>query len=261
MNTRNILVAAAAAVVSIQQASADTFVIVHGAFQNAESWALVSEGLKSKGHTVVTVDLPGRNSQGATAKAISIGQYVDTVRAAVEKLSEPATLIGHSFGGVTISLVGQAIPGKVKKLVYVAAYVPVSGDSMQSLASSDKTNGFSEKSFVVSADYSFATILEADRSRLFINDGTPEQQKRVTENMLREPLGPIGTKVEIEQEKINAIKKAYIRTTMDRTVSPTIQTMMITRAGITQVSDIETGHSPQLSQPAKLVDLILAASK
>jgi pimeloyl-ACP methyl ester carboxylesterase len=261
MNFLKTLALTATAMALTPHANAEAFVIVHGAFQDAKSWTQVADGLKSKGHKVITVDLPGRNAEGASAKAVSIEQYTETVHAAIEKLSEPVTLIGHSFGGITISMVGQNIPGKIKKLIYIAAYVPVSGDSMQSLATGDKANGFSEKTFVIAPDYTFASILKTDREHLFINDGTPEQQKQVAENMLREPLGPIATRVVITPETFKPIKKAYIRTTMDQTVSPSIQNMMITRAGITEISDISTGHSPQFSQPEKLVDLIIAASK
>jgi hypothetical protein len=79
--------------------------------------------------------------------------------------------------------------------------------------------------------------------------------------MLREPLGPIGTNVEIAAEKFAVIAKAYIRTTTDKTVSPAIQNMMIKRAGIKQVSEIDTGHSPHITQPKVLADLIIATSK
>jgi hypothetical protein len=79
--------------------------------------------------------------------------------------------------------------------------------------------------------------------------------------MLREPLGPIGTKVDVAPEKFAAITKAYIRTTMDKTVSLSIQNMMIKRTDIKQTADINTGHSPQISQPKMLADLIIAATK
>lgn len=261
MNLAKKLALAAAFTTIVTPAFADTFVIVHGAFQNAKSWEDVSKSLKAKGHTVVTVDLPGRNAQGADAKAITLAQYVETVGSVVKSQSQPVTLVGHSFGGITISLVGAAMPEKIKQLVYVAAYVPVSGESMQSLASGDRDNGFTEKSFVIAPDYSFATILDTDRERLFINDGKPDQQKEVVQSMLREPLGPIGTKVEIAADKFDKIAKAYVRTTMDKTVSPTIQNMLIQRSAIKNVVDINSGHSPQVSQSAKLADLIISISK
>jgi pimeloyl-ACP methyl ester carboxylesterase len=192
MNLLKILAVAAVATASTLPAAAETFVIVHGAFQNAASWQQVSDALKSEGHTVVTVDLPGRNALGANAKAISISQYSDAVLAAINKSSEPVTLIGHSFGGITISLVGLSVPERIKKLVYIAAYVPVSGESMQSLAATDKENGFSDKSFVISPDYTFATILEADRARLFVNDGTPDQKKQRLMRCCASRLVPSG---------------------------------------------------------------------
>jgi pimeloyl-ACP methyl ester carboxylesterase len=255
------LIIGLAAVILSSQAAAETFVIVHGAFQNSASWQQVAAALTSKGHTVRPVELPGRDTQGTSAKAISLAQYSDAVSSAIDQLKKPVILIGHSFGGITISMVALRSPEKIKKLVYVAAYVPTSGESMQSIAAGDKENGFSEKTFVVSPDYSFATILEEDRARLFINDGTPEQRKVVSESMLREPLGPIGTKVEMSPEKFALISKAYIRTTLDRTVSPTLQNSMIQRSNIQQVADIQAGHSPQTSQPNALADLIISISK
>lgn len=261
MHFRKILAITVLSASSSLSAYAETFVIVHGAFQTSESWTQVAEALRSKGHKVVPVNLPGRNAQGAAAKAISISQYVDVVSVAIKSQTERVTLVGHSFGGITISLVGAAIPAQVKKLVYIAAYVPVSGESMQSLAAGDKTNGFTQKSFVVSPDYTFATILEEDRARLFVNDGGTELQKNAALSMVREPLGPMGTLIEIAPEKLGALEKVYIRTTMDKTVSPPTQLMMIRRAGIKNIVDIETGHSPQLTKPSALAALIIEVSK
>jgi pimeloyl-ACP methyl ester carboxylesterase len=261
MKMKHLLAATAGLVWATTPARAEIFVIVHGAFQTSQSWAQVGQNLKAKGHTVVAIDLPGRNTQGAEAKAVSIADYVNVVSAAVKNQTERVTLIGHSFGGITISMVGAANPEKIKRLVYVAAYIPISGESMQSIASGDKTNGFTEKSFVVSPDYSFATILEEDRARLFVNDGTPDLQKSATNAMVREPLGPIGTRVEIAAERFASVEKAYIRTTLDKTVSPPTQQMMIQRAGIRNVMELEAGHSPQLTQPAALADLIVTISK
>ncbi len=242
-------------------ANAETFIIVHGAFQNAASWSTVADDLRAKGNTVIAVDLPGRDAEGDAAKAITLKQYIDTVGKVVGEQAGPVVLVAHSFGGITISGVAEAMPEKVKKLVYVAAYVPASGESMEKLAQGDKDNGFTEKSFVLAPDYSYASILEEDRARLFANDGSPDQQKAVSASMIREPLGPIATPIEVSAEKFGAVAKAYVRTTMDATVSPAIQKMMIERASIKNVADIETGHSPQSTQPVKLAETIIAVSK
>ena len=239
-------------------AQADTFVIVHGAFQTADSWSAVAHALRANGHTAIAVDLPGRNAEGDAAKAVTLAQYVQTVQDVVEEQAEPVVLVGHSFGGITISLVAEAMPEKISKLIYIAAYVPTAGDSMQTLAGSDKDNGFTAESFVIAPDYAFVTILPADQARLFINDGTLEQQASVTSAMVREPLGPIGTPVEVTAENFGVVTKAYVLTALDATVSPTIQNMMIERAGITETETLETGHSPQASQPKQLAGALIA---
>jgi pimeloyl-ACP methyl ester carboxylesterase len=241
-------------------AHADTYVIVHGAFQTADSWSAVADALRAKGHTAVAVNLPGRNAEGDAAKAVTLAQYAQTVEEIVEQQSEPVILVGHSFGGMTISLAAEAMPEKIRKLIYVAAYVPASGDSMQTLAASDRDNGFTAASFVLSPDYAFATILPDDQRRLFINDGAPDLQGRVTSAMVREPLGPIATPVEVTAGKFGAVEKAYIRTALDATISPALQNMMIKRAGITETKMIKTGHSPQASGPEELADALIALS-
>jgi pimeloyl-ACP methyl ester carboxylesterase len=239
-------------------AQADTFVIVHGAFQTADSWTAVADALRATGHTAIAVNLPGRDAEGDAAKAVTLAQYAETVEAVVEAQAEPVTLVGHSFGGMTISLVAEAMPDRISKLIYVAAYVPVSGDTMQALAGSDTDNGFTAESFVIAPDYAFATILPADQVRLFINDGTADQQASVTSAMVREPLGPIATPVEVTDAAFGVVAKAYVRTALDATVSPTLQNMMIERAAITDVQTLETGHSPHSSQPEQLAAALIA---
>ena len=71
-----------------------------------------------------------------------------------------------SFGGMTISAAAEAAPLDVTQLVYVAAYVPESGESMETLALSDGENSFTEESFVIAPDYSYAEILERDRAAI-----------------------------------------------------------------------------------------------
>ena len=176
-------------------ATADTYILVHGAFQSAAGWSQVAEGLTVQGHTVVAVDLPGRGATGANAQAVTLADYIATVSSAVEAAAEPVILVGHSFGGITISGVAEQMPDAIKRRVYVAAYVPQSGESMQALAEMDSDNGFTAESFVLAEDYSYATILESDKVRLFAAVATPEQQTTLPATMLAEPLAPLSTAI------------------------------------------------------------------
>ncbi len=238
-------------------AQAENFVLVHGAFQEASGWHSVSQLLEDQGHTVVAVNLPGRDAEGEAAKSITLQSYIDTTTEAVKALDERVILIGHSFGGMTISGVAEAEPDRIEKLIYLAAYIPESGESMEKLALSDKDNRFEEATFVIAKDYSHATLLEDHQVRVFAQDATSDQAAQLQASMVREPLAPIASPIMLSEEKFGSVEKAYIRTLEDGTVSTPLQTMMIERAGISEVRDINSGHAPYLTQPKALVDAIL----
>jgi pimeloyl-ACP methyl ester carboxylesterase len=226
---------------------ADTFVLVHGAFQSASGWQQVSDSLTSQGHTVIAVDLPGRDAQGEAAKQITLDAYIDEIADAVAGAGEPVVLVGHSFAGMTITAVADRVPEQIKKLIYVAAYVPENGESMEKLAISDTDNGFTQKTFVIAKDYSHAVLLAEDQVRVFAQDATAMEAEQLVASMIREPLGPIGTPVALSNEGGSKVSKAYVRTLNDATVSPTLQSWMIDRAGITDVVDVDSGHAPYLT--------------
>jgi pimeloyl-ACP methyl ester carboxylesterase len=238
-------------------ALADRIVIVHGAFQNAAAWSEVEKLLEAKGHDVDVVDLPGRDAKG-DLKSINLAAYRGAARAVVDGKAEPVYLVGHSVGGFTISNVAEAEPGKIKKLIYVAAYLPKSGESLQSLSALDKNNKFTQANFVVAKDYSYADVLEADRGLIFANDGTPEIQAMVTKGLLKEPLAPMAEPLTLTVA-FDGVANAYIRTTRDNAVSTPLQDMMIERAGLKQVISVDAGHSSFITAPQATADAIVAA--
>lgn len=251
------IIAAAFALGVTSPALADTFVLVHGAFQSAAVWGEVAQHLRSEGHEVALVELPGRDAQGEAARAVTLQDYIDTTRAAVAAAAEPVILVGHSFAGITISGVAEVAPDEVELLVYVAAYLPQSGESMQTLALSDGDNAFTEATFVIAPDHSHATILEADRVRVFAADATPAQVDALQASMIREPLGPIATPVTLTEDRFGSVPAAYVRTLEDGTLSPQLQTRMIERAGLERVQDIDSGHVPYLTRPEELARLLV----
>lgn len=254
-------VAAAIALTLPSVAGADTFILVHGAFQDARAWDSVADQIKAAGHDVVAIDLPGRNATGSEAQAMTLETYIGTVTQAVEAAGNDVVLVAHSFGGMTISAVAERVPDRIRRMIYVAAYVPKSGESMEALAMSDGDNGFTPQTFVIAPDYSYAEILAADQVRVFAQDADAAQAEQLIASMIREPLAPIGTPVTLTDAAFGSVAKAYVRTLEDRTVSTPLQTMMIARAGITDVRDIGTGHAPYLTDPDTLALHILELAR
>src|SRR5579871_4034528 len=149
-------------------AAGKTFVLVHGAFEDGSVWTDVKKQLEKNGDQVIVVDLPGRPSHPAGPEGISAEKYRDTIVEAIGERNQ-VVLVGHSFGGIQISNVAEAIPDRIHALVYVAAYLPKDGESLQGLSAAD-TNSHVGASFVVSPDYKSASIKESERVNLFCAD-------------------------------------------------------------------------------------------
>jgi pimeloyl-ACP methyl ester carboxylesterase len=111
----------AACKASAAEAAAKTVVLVHGDFADGSSWAKVIPLLQAKGLKVVAVQNP----------LSSLAADVDAARRAIEAQTGPVILVGHSYGGVVITQAG--VHPKVAALVYVAAFAPPQGESVNGL--------------------------------------------------------------------------------------------------------------------------------
>lgn len=234
------------------------YVLVHGAFQDSSAWSEVTPLLEAAGHTVVTVDLPGRRNDPTPLNEITLDSYRDKVIAVIGQQAGKVVLVGHSFGGLTISAVAEAIPDKIEALIFVAAYLPVTGDSLASLAEQDQGTKFNDKNFLLAADYSTASVLQDDVVLIFCADCSADFQARTVELIQPEPLGPMNTPVTVSAEKFGKVRKVYIETTQDNAVSNLLQKLMLEKTPVDQVITLATGHSPFFVDPEGLTAALLA---
>jgi pimeloyl-ACP methyl ester carboxylesterase len=100
-----------------------TVVLVHGAWADGSSWDKVTAQLQQRGLNVVAVQLP-RNSLSDDAA---------TVRRAIDAQPGQVVLVGHSYGGAVITEAGT--DPKVATMVYVDAFAPGDGESINDLTS------------------------------------------------------------------------------------------------------------------------------
>ena len=245
---------------------APTVVLVHGAFQDARAWDGVIPLLQKRGLHAVAVNLPGRDGDGVALDTVTLDVYRDAVLSAINAQTGPVVLVGHSFGGITISNVAESAPAKIKMLVYVAGYLPqadAEDQSMAKLAETDQWNRFNKarQNFILAADYSSASVLADDQVMLFCADCSDEAQQRTRQLLQREPLAPAATPVRVTAARYGSVPKVYIHTTHDNAVSYTLQQRMVARTPVLRSVTLETGHSPFLEAPIALADAIAGAVK
>ena len=103
------------------------FVLVHGACHGAWCWYKLVPLLKSFGHRVTALDL---GASGVNPKRLdelaSVYDYVQPLMEFVASLpqDEKVVLVGHSYGGLAISLAMESFPEKILVGVFVSAYMP-----------------------------------------------------------------------------------------------------------------------------------------
>ena len=107
-----------------------TFVLVHGAWQNAATWDLLAPLLRDRGHGVVTPLLTGLGTHPLPlTPEVNLTRHIEDVVLAVRSAAPPVVLVGHSYAGMIIS--GVAEQAEVDSLAYLDAFVP--GDAQCAL--------------------------------------------------------------------------------------------------------------------------------
>lgn len=109
-----------------------TFVLVHGPSQGGWVFGRVAKLLRAKGHDVFTPTLTGVGDRGHVRGAeVNLSLHIEDIANVLryEGLND-VVLCGHAYGGFVISGVADHMPGRVRSLVYIDAFVPENGASL-----------------------------------------------------------------------------------------------------------------------------------
>lgn len=106
-----------------------TFVLVHGAWHGGWCWRFVAPALRHAGHDVYTPTLTGLGERAHLVRpGINLDLHVQDVLALLEMEDlHDIVLLGHSYGGMVITGVADRCPARIRRLVYLDAFVPENG--------------------------------------------------------------------------------------------------------------------------------------
>ena len=114
---------------------ARTFVLVHGAWHGGWCWQRVADRLRGAGHAVFTPTLTGLGERSHLLSAgIDLTTHITDVINVIkwEGLTD-VVLCGHSYGGFVISGVAEQMTPAIRSIVFLDAFVPRNGESVQDL--------------------------------------------------------------------------------------------------------------------------------
>jgi pimeloyl-ACP methyl ester carboxylesterase len=134
------------------QSPKPTIVIVHGAWGGAWAFRKVDAELRKKGYNVYRPQLTGLGERVHLSRPdIGLSTHIDDVVNTIlfEDLHD-IILVGHSYGGMVITGVADRVPDRIKRLVYVDAFVPNDGESASAiLGNSDFINKMISGDYIV----------------------------------------------------------------------------------------------------------------
>jgi pimeloyl-ACP methyl ester carboxylesterase len=275
-----------------------SYLLVHGAWHTSQCWNLVSARLTAAGKRVYAIDLPGAGlharfpksylaqdaaslvSELSPLKDIGLQDYEDAAVAQVRAMAGSngkVVLVGHSFGGCTITRIAEKVPELVHRLVYLTAHVPAQRKTVFDLM------GLPEGATGLSATTQIGDPTVTGAVRINNRNADPAYVEKCRQCFYNDVptadfipfaatlMPDVSLKGFLDNaagtpERWGRLPRSYIRCTLDNAIPIALQDRFIAEAdAITPGNkfDLHTlvaSHSPFASMPAELTAILLKMS-
>jgi pimeloyl-ACP methyl ester carboxylesterase len=223
-------------------ATKPSIVFAHGLWADGSCFSKLIPTLQAEGHEVIAA----QNSLD------SLKGDVDAVIRALGRVSSPAVLVGHSYGGTVITAAGN--DKRVAALVYICALAPDADETSQSLQEKfPRTDVFGH---IEVADGRI--WLKPSGIACFAGDLSEQEQKLVWATQGVPDADLFNQK--LEGPAWRSKPSWYIVGKNDRTVHPELQRFAAKRMKAS-VHEVASSHVPMLSMPEFVIDVIRTAAE
>ncbi|CAB4287534.1 unnamed protein product [Prunus armeniaca] len=248
------------------------FVLVHGAGHGAWCWYKIKPKLESSGHKVTVLNLAG---SGINMKAIhdvhSLAEYSEPLLELIASLGpkEKVILVGHSLGGMNLSLAMERFPQKISAAVFLTAFLPdtthqpsyIMDEFMQKIPADSWLDtqfeqfGSATKEPLTSIFFG-PKYLQANLYQL-----SPVEDLELAKSLVRKSSffrEEVAKMKNFSNEGYGSVTRVYVVCDKDLIITEEFQRWMIANSGVKNVVEIKgADHMPMFSKPQELSNAFL----
>jgi pimeloyl-ACP methyl ester carboxylesterase len=218
-------------------------VLVHGGFVDGTGWRGVYDILKRDGYNVTIVQNP----------TTSLAADVAATKSALAAQGGPVVLVGRSYGGV-VTREGGTEP-KDQRLVYIAAFAPDAGESVQSLIANPPPGAPVPP--ILPPQDGFLFLDRAKFADSFAADVDPAEAAFMADSQV--PWGVEALSGAVTDPAWKHKPSWYLVATDDHMIPPDAQRQMASRAGAT-VAETPGSHAIYVSNPTAVAEAVKQAA-
>jgi pimeloyl-ACP methyl ester carboxylesterase len=213
-------------------------VLVHGAGCGGWCWDLVVPVLRERGHSVYAASLSGLDDPETGLER----HGADVVEILEEDDLHDVLLVGHSYGGMPITVAAERAPERLGRLVYLDAFAPRDGesalDTRPDLAPTFRS--WARDGLLPPIPPEFAGV------------ETEEQAQLLRERLLTTPMRCLEEKVSLRSPDAARLPRTYVLCR----ASSFGKVASRARADGWDYREIDTAHMAMLTRPAELSELL-----
>jgi pimeloyl-ACP methyl ester carboxylesterase len=218
-----------------------SIVFCHGIWADGSCFSKVIPTLQAEGHEVMAAQYGLDTLAGDVA----------AVKRTLGRVSSPAILVGHSYGGAVITAAGT--DDRVAGLVYIAAVAPDAGETVEG-----QLNQFPTTEIFSHIEVGEGRVWMLPEGVKYFAGDLSEQEQKVVWATHYAPAADLFTQ-KLDGVAWRSKPSSYILATSDRTVHPELQRFLAKRMGATTY-EVASSHVPMLSNPNLVIDVIRTAA-
>jgi pimeloyl-ACP methyl ester carboxylesterase len=239
----------------------DLYVLVHGAWHSGAEMLAVALYLRNKGHVVHCPTVAGNNKDDDRSTT-GLDEAISSIVTYIESNGlRDIRLVGHSYGGMVISGAADRLPDRIRRLVYVNAFVPLQGQSLIDMVPPHYVGLFD----AVAAENNNAVMLPFEIWRdAFINDADLDLAKSSFATLNPHPYKTFTDKISLTRPLADVpIGKSFVNCRQDTALPHSLpwHPRLSERLGLFRLVECNGSHEMFFSNPEELAEAIDKAGR